>query len=99
VRIVGGNGGFGVNPGRYGNLPQPVWRELRAHQQAFSGVFAWSAWDMRVGERSALRRVNGLMVSGEFFQVLGIQPWRGRVIEPADETACPARRVVLSHSF
>jgi hypothetical protein len=39
------------------------------------------------------------MVSGEFFQVLGIQPWRGRVIEPADETACPARRVVLSHSF
>jgi hypothetical protein len=35
VRIVGGNGGFGVNPGRYGNLPQPVWRELRAHQQAF----------------------------------------------------------------
>jgi predicted permease len=100
VRIVGGNDGFGINPGRYGQLPQPVWRELRAHQQAFSDLFGWSMWEMRVGEPSNLRRVTGLLVSGEFFPVLGVRPWRGRLFEPADEAReCPAPRAVVSHAF
>src|SRR5262245_60467827 len=41
VRIVGGNNGFGLNPDYYGQLTRPVWDEIRAHQEAFSGVFAW----------------------------------------------------------
>jgi putative ABC transport system permease protein len=99
VRIAGGNGGFGLNPGRYGQLPRPIWRELRRHQQAFSDLFAWTTWDMRVGERSDLRRVKGLVVSGSFFSVLGIEPWRGRLIEPIDDNPCPAGRVVLGHAY
>jgi predicted permease len=99
VRIAGGNGGFGLNPGRYSQLPRPLWRELRAHQQAFSGMFAWTAWDMRVGERSDLRRVNGIVVSGDFFSVLGIEPWRGRMIGPEDEGPCPVSHAVLGHAY
>jgi predicted permease len=99
IQIVGGNGGFGLNPGQYGGLTTPIWRELESHQQAFSGMFAWSAWTMGVGDRSDLRRVSGLRVSGGFFRVLGIDAWRGRLIEPADETTCPSPRVVLSHAY
>ena len=99
IQIVGGNGGFGLNPGGYPQLTRPIFRELADHQQAFSGVFAFSAWHMGVGERSDLRRVKGLRVSGEFFRVLGVDAWRGRLIEPTDETTCPSRRVVLSHAF
>ena len=100
VRIVGGNGGFGVNPGTYEGLTRPVWQELRAHQQAFSGLLAWSTRDFRVGDRSDLRRARGIAVSGEFFQVLGIQPWRGRLIEPSDELeTCPSSKAVVSHAY
>ena len=28
VRIVGGNQGMGINPGRYGQLTRPVWRGI-----------------------------------------------------------------------
>jgi predicted permease len=99
VRIVGGNQGFGVNPGRYGELTRPVWHELRAHQRALSGIFAWTTLDLRVGELSDLRTVNGIAVSGEFFRVLGIQPWRGRLIEPADDGTCPVSRAVVSYPY
>ncbi len=99
VRIAGGNKGFGLNPGRYGGLTRPVWQELRDHQQALSGAFAWATRDLRAGEGTDLKRVNGLAVSGEFFGVLGIQAWRGRVIEPGDETACPPTRAVVSHAY
>src|SRR6266446_9519996 len=37
VRIVGGNGGMGINPGRYGGLTRPVWQQIQAQQQTFSG--------------------------------------------------------------
>jgi predicted permease len=99
VRIVGGRQGFGVGNGRYAQITRPVWQELRAHQQALAGVFAWGTPDLRVGEMSDLRSVNGISVSGEFFTVLGIQPWRGRLIEPSDETACPGSRAVVSHAY
>jgi putative ABC transport system permease protein len=99
VRIVGGNRGFGLNPGPYGQLTRPVWEELRLHQEAFSGAFAWQRSVVGVGERSELRRANGLAVTGDFFRVLGIAPYRGRLIEPGDETPCPSSKAVVSYAY
>lgn len=99
VRIVGGNKGFGVNQGFYSQLTRPVWEELRANQKAFSGMFAWAPIDRRAGDRTDLRRVNAIAVSGEFFNVLGVHAWRGRLISAQDETACPTSRVVVSHGY
>ena len=80
VRIAGGNQGFGRNPGYYGQLTRPVWNEIRAHQEAFSGVFAWGTRELRTGQGADLRRASGIDVSGEFFSVLGTRPWRGRLL-------------------
>ena len=100
IRIAGGNLGFGINPGSYGGLTRPAWEELRRSQDAFAGLFAWSAREMRVGEMSDLHRANGMAVSGEAFAVLGVPAWRGRLIEPADEeSACPSSRAVVSYNF
>jgi predicted permease len=100
VRIAGGNGGFGVNPDAYSQLTQPIWQEVRGHEQALTGLFAWGPRDARVGERSGLQRVNGIAVSGEYFSTLGVEPHRGRLIQPADEqSACPARVAVVSYDF
>jgi len=44
--------------------------------------------------------VDGIYVSGEFFRVLGIRPWRGRLILPEDEVgACPPSKAVVSYSY
>jgi len=100
VRIVGGNHGMGINPGAYGQLTRPVWQEIREHHEPFSGVFGWSANDVRVGQGSDLRRAHGLYVSGEFFRMLGVQPWRGRLILPEDEGgACPPPKAVVSYGY
>jgi predicted permease len=100
VRINGGYKGFGVNPNSYGQLTRPVWEELRRHQQAFSGVFAWAPRDLRIGSEADIRRVNGIAVSGDFFDVLGIAPWRGRLIDRSDEAApCPSSVAVVNHAF
>ena len=90
VKIVGGNHGMGLNQ-QYGELTRPIWQEIRDHQQAFSGVFAWSVNQRYVGQGSQMRRFNGLWVSGDFFRVLGVRPWRGRLLMPEDEGACPVR--------
>ncbi len=100
VRIVGGNHGMGLNGGAYAQLTRPVWQEIREHHEPFSGVFAWSAGDVSVAHGSDLRHAYGLYVSGEFFRVLGVEPWRGRLILPEDEGgACPPSKAVVSYSY
>src|SRR5215471_2394841 len=67
IRIAGGNRGMGLNPSRYGGITRPMWEEMRRHQQAFTGVLAWSQADVRLGRTGELRRAQSISVSGEFF--------------------------------
>lgn len=98
LRIVGGNRGMGINQD-YGDLTRPLWQEIRDKQQAFSGIFAWSVNQRYVGRGSEMRHFNGLWVSGDFFQVLGVRPFRGRLLLPADEGTCPMSYGVASYSY
>jgi predicted permease len=100
LRIVGGNHGFGVTDGQYAQLTRPIWQEIREHHEPLTGVFAWSIEENRVGQGSESHYVQGLEVSGEFFSVLGIPPWRGRLLQPKDEQgSCTISRIVVSYPF
>ncbi len=100
IRVVGGNGGMGLNPGIYSGVTRPMWEAARREQKAFSGLAAWSQFGLRLGKGNERRRAKGLEVSGEFFPVLRVAPWRGRLFQPDDESfACPANRAVVSYSF
>jgi putative ABC transport system permease protein len=99
VRIVGGNGGMGVNNGSNPQLTRPIWQELRERHEPFSGVFAWGDGGVNIGQGSETRWRHAIWVSGEFFRVLGVQPWRGRMILPEDEGRCPASLAVVSYSY
>jgi hypothetical protein len=99
LKIEGGHKGMAMNPGEYPELTRPIWEELRRRQQPFSGIFAWAADRVNVGEGSQMRRVRAMWVSGDFFRVLGIQPWRGRLISPEDEAPCPETVAVVSYAF
>jgi predicted permease len=99
IRIVGGNRGFGVTDTAFTDFTVPMWQEVKAHHDPFSGVFAWRTSDVQVGAPNQSHRVHGLEVSGDFFNVLGIAPVEGRLIEPQDESSCTIDRVVASYWF
>jgi predicted permease len=99
VRITdSGHQGMGNNQ-QYGELTRPLWQEIRDQQQSFSGIFAWSVNLRYMGRGSEMRHFHELRVSGDFFRVLGVRPFRGRLLMPEDEGACPMTRVVVSYPF
>ncbi len=100
IRIVGGNKGFGITNGPYAQLTRPIWQEIQEHHEPFSGVFAWSPQYAEMGRGSDQHPISAIEVSGNFFSVLGIRPWRGRLIEPEDENStCVISQVAVSYSF
>lgn len=99
IGIAGGTHGFGVTPNDYSMFTVPMWQEIRRHHDPFSGLFAWHTEEPIVGRLSDAKHVHGLEVSGEFFAVLGIRPWQGRLIGMQDEGSCELSKVVVSYPF
>src|SRR5256885_5798709 len=54
IQIRNGNGGFFLSLDDY-DVSYPLWEETRAHQQAFSGMFAWASQWLRLGEGAQAR--------------------------------------------
>jgi len=99
LRIAGGNHGFGVNDGPYSQFTIPMWEEVRRSHEPFSGIFAWRSTGVLEGRMTDAKRIHGLEVSGEFFNILGVAPWQGRLIEPQDEGVCEVSKVVVSYPY
>jgi predicted permease len=99
LRLAKGNPGFGISDSPFANFTIPMWQEVRRHHDPFSNVMAWRGSDMLVGKPTDAKHIRGLEVSGEFFNVLGIAPWQGRLIEPQDEGPCEVSKVVASYAY
>jgi predicted permease len=97
--VDGKSHGFGVTNSQYAHFTIPMWQEIRRHHDAFSGVFAWGTVDMMQGQVNEGKGLQALEVSGDFFNVLGVLPWQGRLIEPQDEAGCELSKVVVSYSY
>jgi putative ABC transport system permease protein len=99
VRIPPGSR-TGAFQGRRPMATYAQWQQLQQHQQAFSGMLAWSARRMNTAPAGEVRFVDSLWVSGDFFTVLGVRPAIGRVFTAADDVrGCAAPGAVLSHAF
>lgn len=82
------------------SVTYPLWEQIRDHQEAFSGVFAWGNGGFDLSTGGQIRIARGMFVSGEFYHVLGVQPILGRVFSDADDQrGCGASPAVISHSF
>jgi predicted permease len=79
-------------------VTQPIWRQVQAQEQAFT-LFAWSRARFNLAEGGEARPVDGLWVSGEFFNVLGVRPALGRLLGPDDDRPGCALRAVLGNGF
>ncbi|MGA8432311.1 MAG: ABC transporter permease [Candidatus Sulfotelmatobacter sp.] len=100
VRIIQPHGRTGNFTTSHPDLTEPQWDQIRAHQQGFSGMFAWAQGRLNIAPNGETHYVDGLYVSGDFFRVLGVQPVAGRLfITEDDQRGCGSPGVVLSEAF
>lgn len=78
----------------------PMYKDLRDRNDVFSGVIARGGTQMNVSHGEQTERVRGELVSGNFFEVLGVRPWAGRLFTQDDDLTPGAHPVaVLSYSY
>jgi predicted permease len=83
-----------------GAFSYAMYQDLRDRNSAFSGVLARGGTQMNVTYGDQTERVRGELVSGNFFEVLGVRPWAGRFFSQDDDRTPGAHPVaVLSYSF
>jgi len=86
-----------------GSHPGASWREyhdLRERLPAFADLLTYRMTPLTVGESGRTIRTFGMLVSGNYFKVLGLEPSLGRFLTP-DEAARPGSEpvVVVSDGF
>src|SRR5262245_37321047 len=78
----------------------PMFRDLEKTQTFFSGIAAHRIFDANLAYRGQTISGRGVLVSGSYFPVLGIQPAVGRLLGPGDDDALGnSPVVVLSHAY
>src|SRR5215216_484199 len=87
-------------PSIQSSFSYPMYQDLRDRNSVFSGVIARGGTQMNVSYGDQTERVRGELVSGNFFEVLGVRPWAGRLFTPEDDRTPGAHPVaVLSYRF
>jgi predicted permease len=82
-------------------LPHPLFRQLKAENDVFDGVFARHPTSVHLAIGSgAPEPVNADVVSGSYFDVLGVRPAVGRLLSESDDRTKDGHPVVVvSHDF
>lgn len=63
----------------------PMYQDLRDRNDVFSGVLARGGSQMNVSYGGQNDRVRGELVSGNYFELLGVRPWLGRLFTQDDD--------------
>jgi putative ABC transport system permease protein len=78
----------------------PMYRDLRQQNQAFSDILAADKANVGVSWRNSAANEDAEIVSGNYFEMLGLRPAVGRLFNERDETAKDANPVaVLSYDY
>jgi predicted permease len=97
----------GVNHGRVWSdsdggpsFSYPMYKDLRDRNEVFTGLLARFHVQVNVAGEGQSQLAEGELVSGNYFQVLGVRPFLGRVLTAQDETAPGANPVtVLTYGY
>jgi predicted permease len=99
-KIGGTYGDLGIGD-REAQFSYPMFRDLEAQHPGFSGIAAHTDFvaNLSYREQPSYSR-GGAMVSGHYFEVLGLRPALGRLIMPEDEPQVgESHVVVLSYEY
>src|SRR5206468_11124647 len=73
------------------------WLDWQRESRTFRRFAAWQPWAFTLTGSGEPRRVNAQLVSSEFFPLLGVAPFLGRMISDEDDRPNGPRVVVLSY--
>ena len=77
-----------------------MFRDLERVQTPFTGVAAHVSFGANLAARSQTENIQGLLVSGSYFGVVGLKPALGRLLGPDDDkTPGESHVVVLSYAY
>ena len=78
----------------------PMFRDLERVQTVFTGIAAHRLFSANLAFSGQTVSGDGMLVSGSYFRVLGLQPSLGRLLDSHDDRAVgEARVVVLTHPY
>ncbi len=78
----------------------PMYRDLRDRNTVFTGIIAWFPTPLTLTIGGQSERVSGELVSGNYFDVLGVRAELGRTLTAADDRVPGGHPVaMLSHGF
>ena len=78
----------------------PMFRDLERVQTVFTGIAAHRSFGANLAFGGQTLSGRGMLVSGSYFPVLGVQPVVGRLLGPGDDrSAGQSPVVVLSHGY
>ena len=73
----------------------PMYRDIRDGNQVFDGVIARFPTAVALGYKGQTDRVSAELVTGNFFDVLGVKPKIGRLIGPEDDRVPGGHPVIV----
>ena len=73
----------------------PAFNDIRQRIRSFDGVVAHQYTTVAFGQAEAARSVAGEVVSGNYFEVLRVQPLLGRLLQPSDDVGLGAHPVAV----
>jgi macrolide transport system ATP-binding/permease protein len=80
-------------------VPYPDYLEIKQTSHTLTGLAAYVNENMEMGFKEQLHQtVRGEVVSGNYFQVLGVSAAIGRVLTPEDDTYGAGNALVLGHA-
>jgi putative ABC transport system permease protein len=78
----------------------PLYKGLAKNTTVFDGVIARYEFSASIASHGETERGSGELVSGNYFETLGVRPALGRLLMPADDDVQGAHPVlVLSHGY
>ena len=91
---------FDAESDSHDSFSYPMYQDFRDRNDVFAGVIAMGGTQMNVSYSGQNEHVRGRIVSGNFFEVLGVHPWAGRLFTQDDDRTPGAHPVAaLSYGF
>ncbi|MGP8173552.1 MAG: ABC transporter permease [Terracidiphilus sp.] len=96
--FAGSSSSFGGDTTNY--FSYPMYKDLRDKNRVFDGMLATIVDSVGISWRNQAENQYAEVVSGNYFQLLGLKPALGRLLTPQDDTAKNANPVVvLSYNY
>jgi predicted permease len=91
-----GQGNFG---GPYSEFTFALWQQIHQRQEPFSSIAVWGGQPLNLATGGEVNFANAIWVSGDFFRVLRVQPFLGRLLTDADDQTGCSGGVDISYAF